>query len=488
MKVALLGLLVLVGCTTVPNPEFCCLSEADCAAFGVNEIRSCGAGRMCDEHRCIRANCSADTDCSPEHPVCSDGLCVDCDEKHACSATEPVCDLSTKTCEICSDHTDCGPRPEAPYCDGSACVQCLSSAECDVATPFCDGGTCRACERDSECETHACGMDGRCVPEDQIVWVSSASGIDVGTCTRAAPCFDLAYALTQLNGRLHVVLEPGVYGTLASLYEEGLVVHGNGAIVTHPITTSTSPTLRIGRPMTIRDVTMSATGTGVTAMDVYADGVVLESVTFAGNAKRLRISNANPGLKASVIAKNVRIINSIDTRAIEVASNGELTIDGGEIAGGTIGIQGEPGSKVHLKNVMIWGTSQRALELASTVGELEFSTIADAGAATQAAPCAVTCNSNLRVTSSIIWQPSCAIGAADAAGPCTFRSSIVSNGPAPGISNVDPAFVNPAVRDYHLQPSSPAKDAVDTGPAADFEGDPRPRGARFDIGADEAAP
>jgi len=27
---------------------------------------------------------------------------------------------------------------------------------------------------------------------------------------------------------------------------------------------------------------------------------------------------------------------------------------------------------------------------------------------------------------------------------------------------------------------------VDTGPATDFEGDPRPRGPRFDIGADEA--
>jgi hypothetical protein len=240
--------------------------------------------------------------------------------------------------------------------------------------------------------------------------------------------------------------------------------------------------------MTIREVTVSLTGSGGIAMQVASEDVVLDSVTFAGNAKRLHINAFNSTYRASVIARNLKVTDSIDSPAIFVGGNGELTIDGGEISGGTAGIQGEPGSKVNLTNVMITGTSQRALELAGATGEVAFSTIADVGSATSSAPCAVTCNPNLRVTSSIIWQPSCAVGAADAAGPCTFQSSIVSNASAPGLMNVDPRFVNPAGRDYHLRASSPAKDAVDEGPAADFEGDPRPRGARFDIGADEAAP
>jgi hypothetical protein len=46
--------------------------------------------------------------------------------------------------------------------------------------------------------------------------------------------------------------------------------------------------------------------------------------------------------------------------------------------------------------------------------------------------------------------------------------------------------VNPANNDFHLGPNSPARDAVDAGPTLDFEGDPRPRGDRFDLGADEA--
>ena len=60
---------------------------------------------------------------------------------------------------------------------------------------------------------------------------------------------------------------------------------------------------------------------------------------------------------------------------------------------------------------------------------------------------------------------------------------------APGANDLvaPPEFVNPAAGDFHLQLASPLINAAD--PAAtltyDFEGDPRPRGERADIGADE---
>ncbi len=51
----------------------------------------------------------------------------------------------------------------------------------------------------------------------------------------------------------------------------------------------------------------------------------------------------------------------------------------------------------------------------------------------------------------------------------------------------DPQFVDPANGDFHLQSDSPAVDAgsATAAPVVDLDGDPRPNGAGYDIGADE---
>lgn len=69
---------------------------------------------------------------------------------------------------------------------------------------------------------------------------------------------------------------------------------------------------------------------------------------------------------------------------------------------------------------------------------------------------------------------------------CNLANSIVGPGAVPGGNNTDPLFVNPSNADFHISPTSPARDKAATGPATDFEGDPRPMGASFDLGADES--
>jgi hypothetical protein len=54
------------------------------------------------------------------------------------------------------------------------------------------------------------------------------------------------------------------------------------------------------------------------------------------------------------------------------------------------------------------------------------------------------------------------------------------------VTGESPAFANPAAWDYHLSPGSAAIDSgVDAGVADDIEGDPRPAGPGYDLGADE---
>ncbi len=67
----------------------------------------------------------------------------------------------------------------------------------------------------------------------------------------------------------------------------------------------------------------------------------------------------------------------------------------------------------------------------------------------------------------------------------SFSGTVTSVGGITGAAG----FVNPAADDYHLASGSSAIDAgVDAGVAVDFEGDPRPIGAGFDIGYDEYIP
>ncbi len=194
MRLAVALFALLAGCSK-PNPEVCCLDESDCSSIGVTDgTRPCDTGLACVNHACVAPSCSTD----------------------GCGAEAPVCETTTDVCIGCSDESDCARFPDTGLCDtdSGACVECLGDSDCGADKPVCDSGACRICQADSECASGACGEDGTCVAEANIVYLDPG-GADSGTCARSSALQGAAASGSDQTSlaRNHVVMAPGTYTT-----------------------------------------------------------------------------------------------------------------------------------------------------------------------------------------------------------------------------------------------------------------------------------
>ena len=353
-----------------------------------------------------------------------------------------------------------------------------------MATPICDTttNTCGVCSLDSDCASNACASDGTCVPEDQVVYIDPA-GTDGGSCTRAEPCQHLSFAITRTaTMRGHVVMGHGTYTDAVFINTTqtpaaSITIHGGGATF-GPVGTTDQTLIRLQDvPVTMENFTITGNGTA---------GASLQTNNSACTLSHMKFQAAGPidaGTNLTVLDSDLLAGN---LEAISVGMASHLVLDRVVVHGGSSGItSGLPsGGSVDITNTIVFGTTGRALDLAGTSGTVKFSTIADSGMETGTGPQAVACG-GVTFQSSIIWAPN-STGRIPI--DCAPATSIAGPTAVAGATNVNPLFVNEAANDYHLAANSPAIDLVDAGPPDDFEGDARPQGARFDIGADEAKP
>lgn len=194
-------------------------------------------------------------------------------------------------------------------------------------------------------------------------------------------------------------------------------------------------------------------------------------------------------VRSNVTAEDLTITPTTgNTRTAIRIESGSLTLKRASLEGGVSGLVAVSGTTVDLENVLVSDTNAVGIDLTAnsqTTASLSFVTIVRTAKTATTGTAGLICpNNNTAVKSTIVWTPD--VGLTPISG-CTLTSVIAGPTGVVGAANQDPRFVDLTGGDYHLSGNSPAKDLVEVGPALDFEGQPRPSGVRFDIGADETS-
>ncbi len=385
----------------------------------------------------LAGGCELFVDVPNATPLDPGDAATHCTDSGGCAAPTPVCELTSRTC-----------------------VECLTSPDCASDRPVCEANACRGCRADVECPaSNVCLGDGTCADPARVLYASSTG--TAPTCTAAAPCsFDTAVGL--VTGATDVIkLAPGTYDRPAPLsFTHDTILTGEGATLHGTSAQSLA-------------LMFDVTGVSLTALNLHFDlagEIAVQCMTGALHLDRVYLINGAGGAYANAC--------TVEVSRSRVDAN---SFYGLYLTGSTVAI-----SNTYITNN--GASSEGGLVIASSTGMLDHVTMAGNSAMVAGAQ-AVRCTDSpqLAIRSSIIFGH--AAPSIDAA--CMVDHSIVDPDYTGGTGNLamDPLFVAPGTRDYHLQAGSPAVGLADPASqlAVDFDGEPRPQpaGSVPDSGADE---
>jgi hypothetical protein len=498
----LIAIAAAAACTTKRNEAVCCVSEADCAALGVDEPRPCGPGQACKGFACVAAECDTSAECtSPVAPVCIDQLCVG----------------------ACRVDDDCAGASGGPRCapDG-ACVGCLSQADCPARAPLCDAEDrrCRGCEADAECASGVCiEADAVCAEPGQLIFVTNG-GTDAGSCTSDMPCQTLSFAMGQVTSFRKVirVLGGGLTtptGTIA--IDRPVVIDASATEIRQPFMVPLFSVAASAGQVTLEGVRLLGSSSGSSDPTItVASGSLLRVVRSVLNTTPIEVVNGGLELRdvrAITMFFRTDVVNcmngTVSARAVEFehttinATNCQLNVSRcrfDERADGSIRAQG--GVAIIENNLVI--SSYELADLMFVANQapgsvVRFNTFVNTSGV-DSDGVALSCDGTATVTSNIFAYRSAhpLSGPGGATTPCPTRFSLFDTVAVPeqtlgeGNQVADPTtfFTNRALEDFHLSAASPAKRSAEPNLSVheDFEGNPRPvpAGSRSDVGCFEA--
>jgi hypothetical protein len=463
---------------TKTNPALCCTDEANCTSLGISDDHMCSDGLVCLGNQCIAETCASSTDCNASQPFCnSSQLCeATCDTSSECpgfggSADQTIC--SSGACVQCVMSSDCSGTTPVCNTSSNSCVQCLANSDCTATDPVCSNNTCVGCGSDSDCASTICGSGGACVDPSAIVYLSPA-GVDSGTCTQAAPCKTLDFGAAHTSdARSFISLLNGLYSAEVRLDTSvtsaaNIDVHGNGSTLA-PAPGNDGAFFETSISMTLRNLILDGTqGDPNATLEPGPAAIQLLNVTIKGGFDGINASGP-------ISAQNLTVS---DVDSIGITTSSSLTIDQAQVFDAVTAIAASGTSE--LTNMMVYGCSGTSVDLTNGNGTIEFSTIAGSGSSTS--PGVICGNASLRAV--IVWLTAASVPTEG----CSSLESIVGPISVSGAMDTNPMFVDPTSNNFHLSSTSPAIDQVTSGPPVDFEGDSRPQGSGYDIGADEYKP
>jgi hypothetical protein len=458
---------------TRPNPNLCCIDEADCKAAGLQTVRGCDVGLLCRGNQCIAEPCTTASKCEASAPYCVDELCA----------------------ESCVDDGHCpgfGQSAER-FCIDGTCRACrIGITDCEGRAPICDDGACRACKSHDECASGICMDDGRCANESDVAYVQSA-GSATSECTRLSPCDSIGRALTVNPPRKYVLVGSGTYTSAASLApvaERWIVGAGTAPLLRR---STSGPVITISGGTAIRLQNLEIVGaTGTTGGQIeLGNGVLCTATSGVPNVELQQVTirenavNGFFGVGCTLTAVASRFLDNANFGVY--IGDSTATFDRCLISGNHTGLELDGGLYTIINSMIVrnQGEGGRGIDLYSVHSghRVEFNTIAD-NVDTSGANYGMGIQCNLSAPASfpnniIVRNTRQTVGSA-----CTYPSSIILDTDISALKFKSPDV---APYDYHITAGSSAIDAA-TLSTVDHDFDGQPRVAPRDVGADEYVP
>lgn len=334
----------------------------------------------------------------------------------------------------------------------------------DSRTP--DAGPVR-CTAHDQCASGACLPDGTCADGSNVAFVDPR-GSDNPQCTQAMPCSTLSSALAKQP----YIKVTGVITDNVTFVDRTVTIMGDRGAKLTSGGVGNVITILGNAQVSIFDLEISgATGEIGDGIQVHAlEGSVV-------TLRRVTVSD-NGGFGIDVVGSTVIIAQS--TIRNNASGGAAVTLDApatAEIANNFIYHNGSKTSGTGALFVRIRGAPM-------AVNHVEFNTMVDnQSAGFNGRSAGVQCFGGVNASNNLIFRNKSVALQVDPQidGNCNSGSSLLMEPNTPGFS-----------ANYHLTDLTPfsIRDAADCTSAidTDFDGDPRPLGARCDLGADEYRP